>query len=54
MQQNSWIYSVFNRTLLKLYETGKLEGEEDFQEWTALYETKQHRENLFEKHISEH
>jgi hypothetical protein len=37
----------------RLYETGKLECEEEFQEWAALYEAKQHRETLFSKNPDE-
>jgi len=46
-------YRLLSSFFYKLYETGKLDCEEEFQEWAALYETKQHREQLFQQHLSE-
>ncbi len=40
-------YKLLSSYFYRLYETGKLECEEEFQEWAALYEAKQHRETLF-------
>ncbi len=42
-------YKLLSTYFYKLYQTGKLECEDDFQEWAALYEAKQHRERLFQK-----
>lgn len=44
-------YRLLSSYFHRLYEAGKLECEEDFQEWAALYEAKQHREALFQKRL---
>lgn len=46
-------YKLLSTYFYKLYQTGKLECEEDFQEWAALCEAKQHREQLFQNHLAE-
>lgn len=46
-------YKLLSTYFYKLYQAGKLECEEEFQEWAALYEAKQHREQLFQKHLAE-
>lgn len=46
-------YKLLSSYFYKPYETGKLDCEEEFQEWAALLETKQHREELFRQHLSE-
>jgi uncharacterized HAD superfamily protein len=46
-------YKLLSAYFYKLSQTGKLECEEDFQEWAALYEAKQYRENLFQNHLGE-
>lgn len=46
-------YKLLSSYFYRLYETGKLECEEEFQEWAALFEAKQHREELFQKHLAE-
>ncbi|MDZ7288535.1 MAG: hypothetical protein ONB44_02470 [candidate division KSB1 bacterium] len=46
-------YKLLSPYFYKLYQAGKLECEEDFQEWAALYEAKQHREQLFRQHLAE-
>jgi predicted DNA-binding protein YlxM (UPF0122 family) len=42
-------YKLLSPYFYRLYETGKLECEEEFQERAALYEAKQYRETLFQK-----
>jgi len=46
-------YKLLSSYFYRLYQNGKLECEEEFQEWAALYEAKQEREQLFKKHIDE-
>jgi uncharacterized HAD superfamily protein len=46
-------YKLLSPYFYTFYQAGKLECEEEFQEWAALYEAKQHRENLFQKHLAE-
>ncbi|MEK7726816.1 MAG: hypothetical protein AAB354_00315 [candidate division KSB1 bacterium] len=46
-------YKLLSAFFYKLYEAGKLDCEEEFQEWAALYEAKQHRETLFRQHLRE-
>jgi len=40
-------YKLLSAYFYKLYQTGKLECEEEFQEWAALYEIKLHRIRIF-------
>jgi len=46
-------YKLLNTYFYKLYQSGKLECEEDFQEWAALYEIKLRRELLFRNYLEE-
>lgn len=46
-------YKLLSTYFYKLYQAGKLECDEDFQEWAALYEAKQNREQLFQNHLAE-
>lgn len=46
-------YKLLSPYFYQLYQTGKLECAEDFQEWAALYEIKLHREQFFRTHLAE-
>ena len=46
-------YKLLSAYFYKLYQSGKLECEENFQEWAALYEIKLHRERFFRNHLDE-
>jgi len=43
-------YKLLSTYFYKLYQTGKLECEEGFQEWAALCEAKLHCERFFKNH----
>jgi uncharacterized HAD superfamily protein len=46
-------YKLLSPYFYRLSQTGKLECEEDFQEWAALYEIKLDREQFYQQHLAE-
>lgn len=46
-------YKLLSSYFYQLHQNGKLECEEDFQEWAALYEVKLHREQFYRQHLAE-